>query len=529
MKRTVLPKRRPVAARRPVPARRPRPLGISLSRFTSAAAICGALVAGVGSAKAATYYWDGDGITTGNSATTGFGLGGSGVWNSSVPLWWDTTADFAWPNAVAGDTAIFTGLAGVVQLGGNITAGGITFNSAGYNILDGSAGSKLTLTGPSSIFANVSGTNTLATILDGSSGLTLTGTSLASVVALTNPANTYTGTTTITSGTLNIAGDGSLGNAANGITFNGAALGGLTFAQSTTLGAGRTVTLGTGATATLTSALNAGVYVLGPVTGAGNLTIAGSGVTSLLNTANDFSGTLWAQNGTVSVNSLLDTAGAGNIKLGNGGSGGVFQWASGATGALTLTNRAIELAGTTGGATIDSSSITTANTLTVNNLTITGSGNKTLALQGANAGTNTLNAAIVDGTGTTGFTKNGTALWVLTGNNTFSGNISIGAGTTRVTGNSFGTGASSMSFSSGGTTQPELAGVPQRQLDQLRPQHHGQRGHEPDDLCRSRDRRVGFRQYLHARLEYADGLQFRDHPRRRSRLRNDLRDDDSEP
>src|SRR5947209_9667291 len=118
MKRSVSRKRRPLAAHRPAPARRPRPLGISLSRFTSAAAICGALVAGLGSAKAATYYWDADGSITGNNLTTGFGLGGSGIWNTSTPLWWDTTAEFAWPNAVGGDTAIFTGPAGVVQLGG---------------------------------------------------------------------------------------------------------------------------------------------------------------------------------------------------------------------------------------------------------------------------------------------------------------------------------------------------------------------------------------------------------------------------
>ena len=40
---------------------------------------------------------------------------------------------------------------------------------------------------------------------------------------------------------------------------------------------------------------------------------------------------------------------------------------------------------------------------------------------------------------------------MLAGNNTFTGNISIGAGTTRVTGNSFGSGASTMLFSSGGS------------------------------------------------------------------------------
>jgi fibronectin-binding autotransporter adhesin len=376
---------------------RPRPLGVSLARFTSVAAVCGALIAGLGSARAATYYWDADGSITGNNFTTGFGLGGSGIWNTSLLNWWDTSADLAWPNLAAGDIAFFTGASGVVQLGGNITAGGLTFNSAGYNITDGTAGSRLTLAGGAAVQANVVGTNTISAVLDGTSGLTLTGSGLNSVISLANAANIYTGTNVITSGTLSIASDGSLGNAANGISFNGAALGGLTFAQSMSLGAARTVTLGTGATATLTSALNSNVNVLGQVTGAGSLTVVNTGVTGLLATTNDFSGALWSQGGTVALNALTDAVGSGSIKLGNAATTGAFQWASGAGSALSLTNRAVELAGATGGGTLDSAAMTAANSITINsNLLVSGVGAKTLTLTGANAGTNTFAGGIGD-------------------------------------------------------------------------------------------------------------------------------------
>src|SRR4051812_15024420 len=57
--------------------RQPHPLGVSLARFTSIAAMCGALVAGGATAQAATYYWDADGNPVLN-ATNNFAIGGTG-------------------------------------------------------------------------------------------------------------------------------------------------------------------------------------------------------------------------------------------------------------------------------------------------------------------------------------------------------------------------------------------------------------------------------------------------------------------
>ncbi len=96
--------------------------------------------------KSATYYWDADGNAVNNSVSfSGAGLGGSGVWDTTTPLWWDGTAaiDQAWSNT-NNDTAVFTGTAGTVSLGTGITVGGLQFNTSGYVI--GAAGNTNTLT-----------------------------------------------------------------------------------------------------------------------------------------------------------------------------------------------------------------------------------------------------------------------------------------------------------------------------------------------------------------------------------------------
>ncbi len=59
---------------------------------------------------AGTLYWDPDGDATGNNATTGANLGGTGpfTWDSSTAAWWDGTSvtDTTWTNS-SSNTAYF--------------------------------------------------------------------------------------------------------------------------------------------------------------------------------------------------------------------------------------------------------------------------------------------------------------------------------------------------------------------------------------------------------------------------------------
>src|SRR5205823_10539223 len=92
------------------------------------------------------------------------------------------------------------------------------------------------------------------------------------------------------------------------------------------------------------------------------------------------------------------------------------------------TDRVINLAGTTGGATLD---VTGAGTITyTSNLTATGAGAKTLTLTGSNTGANTVAGVIPDNsaTNTTSLAKTGIGTWVLTGNNTYTGITTLSGG-----------------------------------------------------------------------------------------------------
>ena len=101
------------------------------------------------------------------------------------------------------------------------------------------------------------------------------------------------------------------------------------------------------------------------------------------------------------------------------------------TGATQLTNRVIDLAGTTGGGTLDASG---TGPITFSSFgTPSGVGIKTLYLQGTNTGANTFSGAIVDGTSTTAIVKQGTGTWVLSNtNNAYTGGTTVLAGTLKL-------------------------------------------------------------------------------------------------
>src|SRR5690349_21823987 len=103
--------------------------------------IVGIFLALVSRPSFAVLYWDADGSTAGNNASTGANLGGTAKWEAAGK-WFDGVAsDVSWPGAT---DAVFTGAAGTVTLGTPESATSLAFKSNGYTI----SGSTLTL-GPS--------------------------------------------------------------------------------------------------------------------------------------------------------------------------------------------------------------------------------------------------------------------------------------------------------------------------------------------------------------------------------------------
>jgi autotransporter-associated beta strand protein len=338
--------------------------------------------------------------------------GTSYTWNVNGNGTWDIMANWtpstAFPNAID-DAATFgsvltTGSA-TITLGQNITIGSLTFDNvlnysiaAGNNLTFSTSGSNGTIT-----VTALSGSPTIACPLVLASNLTITQNSAGgltisglisnspSVESITlngtqtttfsNAGNTFGGGITISSGVLKASADGALGDATTGtLTIQaGTFQAGGNFSTAST----RTVSL-TGS-ASIDSNGNT-LTIQGPINGSGSLNKIGSGTLILSNTGNSYASTA-INVGTLQVSS--------DSNLGT--SGGAVSIASGAVlqaGGSFSSSRSLTLAGTS---TID----TQANTLTWSG-SIGGSGS---------------------------LTKIGTGQLTLSGSNSFSGGITISAGT----------------------------------------------------------------------------------------------------
>ena len=156
-------------------------------------------------ARSASLQWDANGSAA--------GIGGTGTWNTSSLTWSTGVAFQAWNNASL-DDAVFGGTAGTVTLGVPITVHNLTFGTTGYTV----TGGTLTLGGVSSSVSVLSGgVATIASPIAGSIGLTQAG---LGTLVLTG-ANTYTGGTTISAGTLSLGSGGTTGSVAGNIVDNG--------------------------------------------------------------------------------------------------------------------------------------------------------------------------------------------------------------------------------------------------------------------------------------------------------------------
>ncbi len=372
-----------------------------------------------------TYYWDGNGAASGSGATTLAGNWGGG----SASAFWGTLID-----GTSATTAATITSADTVVFSANDAVGVNNWNTS-YTVTLGAAQSV--------------------------AGLVINGASVGS-------GNT--------GGTLTLAGTGSPGLTigAGGLTINGS-FGDPTLAASIgtiTLGADQTWTVNNAHKYTVAAAVagNAGtgstrLWTLGYLTpytndysgvisngsAGGELAITvnntngvstGAGVHNISGGANTYTGKTAIARGILQITSLKNVGGGssslgavttvanGTIDIGSGANSGSLYFNG---SAASTSDRVINLAGSTGGATISSIGAT-ANTLTLTSNFTAATGNKTLTLQGTNTGANTISGIIgdPDGASKISLVKSEGGRWVLSGANTYSGGTTINAGTLSV-------------------------------------------------------------------------------------------------
>ena len=364
-------------------------------------------------------------------------------------------------SAAAGNTSVTSGA--TLAISNNITtAEPLSLNGQGVGsngALRGLSGTNtvtgnITLATASYIGVDASSTLTASGIISGATDLTKVGNGTLVLTA----ANTYTGTTAINAGTLEIRNTAGLGGGTGVTTIsNGAtlALGGAGYTTTeniTVAGAGVSnlgairnasgnntlsgnltmsadssigVASGTILTATGTLASSGGDYDL-LKTDAGNLILSGT---------NSYTGTTTVRNGTLTVttNSPVSLNGALGI------SGSTVQL--GDAGTAASDNLALLIGNATGGRSIDRSisvnNFNTSGTVTIGGTNTSGTnnftGNIALArdaiLTSASAGTVAISG---DLSGTGAITATGTGTIVLSGNNSLTGGATVTSGATLV-------------------------------------------------------------------------------------------------
>jgi autotransporter-associated beta strand protein len=341
--------------------------GLGLDDFTMNLTTSGSVVSN-------DLYWDGGA----GWASTSPGAGGTGSWADGSGTW------------DASKKANFGGTAGTVTVGTVTASNGLAFTTSGYTLTGGTISLAAASIGLNTINTgtDTSSTTTIDSVLAGTAGVMRMGQG----TLVLGGANTFTGGLTLSSGTLQIASDANLGDAAGPVSLNGT----LKTTADVSLGSGRAIS-------------GAAVLNIAPAT---TLTSSGSFGMSSVTLAN--SGTLDLQGATRSVGSL--TFGTAATVNGSGAISASGLTATGVTSGTAVVNPAITF--TSGDKTVD---VGSGGTLALNGdiagttgrIAKTGAG--TLIMSGSNStsgyrlgvsgasptngGTLILNAAAASGTG----------------------------------------------------------------------------------------------------------------------------------
>ena len=283
-------------------------------------------------------------------------IGGAGVWNTSnvgfddlplpagLPLQGGgvtgAPADTTWINGT--NLAVFGGNpgTGLVTVSPGISAAGFQFDAPGYHL----SGGSLTLATPGGSIPTIevrAGEVTVNTSIGGTQGVKKTGKGMV----VLGGANTYTGTTTISAGAVQISADGNLGAAPGAPTAGVLVLDGgiLRVTSAMTLNANRGVTI-SAANGTIDVAVGGDLSYGGVIGGSGNLAKVGAGVLTLSG-SNTFAGGTTMLSGTFNNTGSL----AGGVAI----SGGTFNNSGSLAGGAAISGGILNNIGSiTGGATI---------------------------------------------------------------------------------------------------------------------------------------------------------------------------------
>jgi autotransporter-associated beta strand protein len=339
---------------------------------------------------ATAQYWNGANVTPQHVAQ---GSGGSGAWDGATTNWTNAAGNGSGAHPIAPNLpAIFAGTAGTVTIANGFIAStpALSFLTDGY-LLDADGTGALELTGAATVEvlpSNVS--TTIAAPITGTAGLAKSG---AGTLTLTG-ANSYTGGTTVTAGTLQVGAGGTAGSLTGNVTNNGALVfnrsdaasfngdidgtgsltqsgaGTLTLTGANSYTGGTTVTAGTlqigvgGTVGSLTgNVTNNGALVFnrsdavsfnGDIDGTGSLTKTGAGTLTLTG-ANTYTGGTTISAGKLAVNGSL-TNSAVTVNSGGtlGGSGNIGDTVTVNSGGTLAPGNSIGTSTVTGDFTLDS-------------------------------------------------------------------------------------------------------------------------------------------------------------------------------